>query len=353
MTDLNDIASYDYNLPINLIAQLPAEKRHQSRLMIVHKHSLQVEHRAFSDITQFFAPGDCLVLNNTRVVPARIKGYRQKTGGKWEGLFLSQLHDGTWKIIGHSGGKLLAGETICINSSQPHPLPPLEIKLIQKLDAGVWIAKPLDVTPSLKLLDDYGELPLPPYINREQISPDDLERYQTVYAQNPGSVAAPTAGLHFTTEILHALQEKGVHICHVTLHVGIGTFRPVNVSNLNEHNMHHEYCEVPADSCTQILQAKNTGHKIFAVGTTVVRTLESAALAGELRPFFGETQLFIKPPFKFNIVDALITNYHLPKSTLLILVSTLAGYETIKHAYETAVNEQYRFFSYGDAMLIF
>ncbi|MCA9042142.1 MAG: tRNA preQ1(34) S-adenosylmethionine ribosyltransferase-isomerase QueA [Planctomycetaceae bacterium] len=356
---MNSISDYDYLLPERLIAAAPPSERTAARLMVIRRDSGLIEHRHIRELPELLQPGDCLVLNNTRVIPAKLHGFRTSTGGKWEGLYLAQAEEGAWRVIGQTRGKLQAGETL---SLVPEPierravsaeLPPLELKLIEHCpEEGSWIMQPLSDRPFLELLDLYGSVPLPPYIKRDSEKPFDRERYQTTFAVQPGSVAAPTAGLHFTPELLNQCQKRGISVVWVTLHVGLGTFRPVKVERLDEHQMHAEWCEVPAETVEVVQQTKKNGGKIVAIGTTTVRTLESASQEGELKPWSGETNLFIRPPYQFRTVDQLLTNFHLPKSTLLVLVSTLAGRELIRRAYQEAIESEYRFFSYGDAMLI-
>ncbi len=354
MPDLNTLDAYDYELPEELIAQQPVSPRDHSRLMIYQRNQGALRHRQFRDLPEFLRPGDCLVLNQTRVVPARLYGLRDKTGGKWEGLFLRLLDGNHWDVIGQTRGKLLPGETVTIQ--QNGAATPLKLILHEKDSEGRWRAEPVlaggaESSP-WDLLESFGALPLPPYIQQGQAGEADRQRYQTVYARTPGAVAAPTAGLHFTPELLQRCQELGVQLAEVTLHVGLGTFRPVSVSQLDQHVMHAEWCEVNAETVEQLRQCQQNGGRIIAVGTTTVRTLETAAQSGELEPWQGESRLFIRPGYEFRVIDGLITNYHLPKSTLLILLTALMGYEPLQQAYQTAIQERYRFYSYGDAMLI-
>lgn len=351
MYDPDLIQTYDYNLPEELIAQVPPEKRDASRLLVVDRAAKTITHRTFSDLPELLAPNDLLVMNDTRVVPARLTGSRSSTGGKWEGLYLREEADNCWRIIGKTRGKLTAGETLDLSASEDDASEVLRLTLIEKGSGGEWIARPESNLDSLTLLEKYGKIPLPHYMQRES-SAQDIDRYQTLYARHPGAVAAPTAGLHFTEEVLHQCQAKGIESAQVTLHVGLGTFRPVKVDRLEEHEMHSEWCQLPAATVSQIQQTKHNRGRVVAVGTTSVRTLESVAQRGPLQAWQGETNMFIRPPYQFQVVDALLTNFHLPKSTLLVLVSTFAGRELILSAYEEAIRERYRFFSYGDAMLI-
>ncbi len=359
MPDLNLIESYDYELPEELIAQTPAEQRDQSRLMVLDRKTGEIEHRKFCDLVEYLHPHDCLVLNQTRVVPARLQGVRDQTGGKWEGLFLSLQADRTWEILSKTRGKLQPGEKVTVHAvpqSQSDDAAGLQLELIEKGEQGRWKVRPVvelsDQRSVWELLEQIGSVPLPPYIRHGEAKPEDAQRYQSVYANVPGAAAAPTAGLHFSKELLQKCQDAEISIVYVTLHVGLGTFRPVSVSHLDEHEMHSEWCEIDATAVEMIQKSKEQGGRIIAVGTTSMRTLESAAHSGDLKPWEGDSDLFIRPGFQFNIVDGLITNYHLPKSTLLVLLSAFAGYEQVMHAYEIAIEQRYRFFSYGDAMLV-
>jgi S-adenosylmethionine:tRNA ribosyltransferase-isomerase len=336
------LADFDYHLPDELIAQKPLAQRRASRLLRVTPLVGDITNGQFTDITTFLNSGDLLVFNDTRVVPARLFGQKQ-TGGKIEVLVERILDDQT--LLAHirsskspkEGAVLLLEEQIsCVMTEREGAL----FKLTQGSDKS-W----------LTLLNQYGHMPLPPYIERAD-DEEDLERYQTVYAQNPGAVAAPTAGLHFDQALITELEVKGVETAHITLHVGAGTFQPVKVENIDEHVMHSEWVEVSQQVCDAIARTHMNGNKVVAVGTTVVRSLEAAASGGKAKAFKGDVSIFITPGFRFNAVDAMITNFHLPKSTLLMLVSAFAGTELIQRAYQQAVNERYRFFSYGDAMLI-
>lgn len=355
MTDLTQLDSYDFELPPELIARDPLPERDASRLLHVNRESESVTHRQFRDIIDLLNPNDCLVLNQTRVLPARLLGTRTQTGGKWEGLYLNCDADGNWILLSQTRGKLQADETITlspIHKSDQQALQQLQLRLLKKLTEGRWLAQPLSEEPVEILLTIFGTMPLPPYIGRKVANQNDLNRYQTTYAAVPGAVAAPTAGLHFTTELFDQCHKKGVTIATVTLHVGIGTFRPISVSNLAEHHMHAEWCEINEQTVSTIEAARSSGGRIIAVGTTSVRTLESAAQSGTLLPFCGETDLFIRPPYEFRAVGGLITNFHLPKSSLLVMISAFAGFDLVRDAYREAVESRYRFFSYGDAMFI-
>ncbi|RMF90847.1 MAG: tRNA preQ1(34) S-adenosylmethionine ribosyltransferase-isomerase QueA [Planctomycetota bacterium] len=345
-----DLAAYDYELPKHLIAQKPVPNRADARLLVVDRASGELEHRHVRDLPEILQPGDALVLNNTRVVPARLVGFRKETGGRWEGLFLQHGEQGVWLVMGHTRGKLQPGEDIVLLDR--HGRESIELHMIGQTPEGKWLAKPKVDLPLLELLERVGRVPLPPYIRKGEMLPEDREHYQTVYARVPGAVAAPTAGLHFTENLLDRLSSRGIEQVYLTLHVGLGTFAPVKTANLAEHRMHAEWGELTAESVERLRAVKARGGRIVAVGTTSVRLLETAAADGELKPFRGETDLFIRPPYTFRAIDCLMTNFHLPKTTLLVLVRTFGGDALIRRAYEEAVREEYRFYSYGDAMLI-
>lgn len=361
---MHNLSDYDYELPPELLAKNPVERRDESRLMVVNRATGTIEHMQFRDLPQYLQAGDCMVMNNTKVLKARLFGTRTETGGKWEGLFLSATDDGDWRLIGETRGKLQPGESITIRPAHdqsadqsidqtPDPAADqLELQLVERDDSGTWIARPQSDSDTEQLLDRFGTLPLPPYIGRKLAGESDFDRYQTTYASEPGAVAAPTAGLHFTNGLLDTCREQGVTTAEVTLHVGIGTFRPISVENLDDHVMHYEWCQLHKDVAQHISQTQQSSGRIIAVGTTSVRTLESAAQTGTLDQWSGSTNLFIRPGFQFQAVDALITNFHLPKSSLLVLVSAFAGHDLMKHVYDVAIEERYRFYSYGDAMLI-
>lgn len=350
MTDLN---AFDYHLPPELIATEPIHQRDQSRLLVLDRKTQTISHSSISELPSYLNPGDCLVLNDTRVLSARLFGVRTETGGKWEGLYLGSNAAGQWKLMSKTRGKLVPGETIELEPAHPRAeLKQLQLKLESKDHEGYWTVTVLSDEDHHRLLEHFGTMPLPPYMKRDLATDEDWERYQTVYASQPGAVAAPTAGLHFTPELLERCREKGIGIAHVTLHVGIGTFKPISVETLEEHTMHSEWCELPPESAELLNTTRENGGRIVCVGTTSVRTLESVTQQGPLRAWQGETDIFIYPPYEFQAVDCLLTNFHLPKSTLLVLVSALAGSEFIREAYEKAVEANYRFYSYGDAMLI-
>ncbi|MCA8992042.1 MAG: tRNA preQ1(34) S-adenosylmethionine ribosyltransferase-isomerase QueA [Planctomycetaceae bacterium] len=352
MTHDDSVDLYQFDLPEELIAQVPVEPRDESRLLVVDRATGSLQHKQFRDLPEFLSPGDLLVVNETRVVRARLTGIRTNTGGRWEGLFLREESPGVWRIIGSTRGKLLPGETITLQSSAlAGSADTVTLRLLSREEGGEWLAEPQSDTPTLDLLEGFGDIPLPPYMQRDSQT-SDIQRYQTTYAKTPGAVAAPTAGLHFTPELFEAIREKGIDIAAVTLHVGLGTFRPVAVDRLSEHQMHAEWCELSEETVRKINETRQRGGRVIAVGTTTVRTLESVASQGELRPWSGMTSIFIKPPYDFKVVDQLITNFHLPKSTLLVLVSAFASRDQILSAYQAAIEEKYRFYSYGDAMLI-
>jgi len=345
-----EIDQYDYDLPKELIAQQPLAQRTDARLLVVERRTARLQHLHVRDLPQLLTPPDAVVLNDTRVVPARLVGVRTRTGGRWTGLFLSQDEHGIWQILSHTRGKLTPGETVTLRGPDARCEVPL--RLLTKLTGGTWAAKPESPMGTFELLERVGRVPLPPYIRGGEMSPGDREAYQTVYAERPGAVAAPTAGLHFTGPLLSELKHKGVAIGRVTLHVGLGTFRPISTPTLAEHQMHREWGRIDHDTASRLQAARDAGGRVVTIGTTSVRVLETAARTPGLAAWEGYTDLFIRPPFVFRAVDALLTNFHLPKSTLLILVRTFGGDALIRRAYAEAIRERYRFYSYGDAMLI-
>ncbi len=342
----------EYDLPEELIAQHPAQRRPQSRLLVLHRADGRLENRHFCDLPEYLQPGDCLVLNDTKVLPARFF-CRKQTGARIEGLFLEETPDGSWKVLLKNARNLKPGSRLTFLDRQGREWKTLQIQ--EKLEEGQWLLRPDTQKPPQAVLEHIGSAPLPPYIRRpafRQEPQEDLARYQTVYACRPGAVAAPTAGLHFDRPLLQQLEQKGIRIACLTLHVGIGTFRPVQTETLEEHTMHSERYEISPQAAQRINAAAEEGRRIIAVGTTCVRTLETVAENRRVRPAAGQTALFIQPGYSFKIVDALITNFHLPRSTLLALTAAFAGLETILSAYRRAVQLRYRFYSYGDAMLI-
>jgi S-adenosylmethionine:tRNA ribosyltransferase-isomerase len=336
----------DYDLPTHLIAQEPCAERDDSRLLVLRRADGSLHHHHFRELPEFLSPGDLLVLNDTRVVPARLRGRRARTGGHWEGLFLGELPGGAWELMCQTRGRLLEGEEIDIEPGS------LRLRLEKATLEGRWLARPSEAGPMLELLERYGQVPLPPYIRKGRAVADDVLRYQTVYARQSGAVAAPTAGLHFTHRVFEALAERGVSWAFVTLHVGLGTFQPIQIADFRQHRMHSEWGDLPATTAEALTACRTRNGKVIAVGTTSVRVLETAASAGLVGPWSGQTDLFIYPPYRFRVVDALLTNFHLPRSTLLLLVAAFAGVELTRQAYRTAVAQAYRFYSYGDAMLI-
>ena len=339
-----DVKDFYYDLPEELIAQDPLEKRSNSRLMVLDKKSGDVTHRHFYDIKDYLMPGDCLVINNTRVIPARLIGEREETGGKVELLLLKRKSDDVWETLVKPGKKARIGSRLSFGDGL------LKAEVIDIVEEGNRLVRFEYQGIFEEILDQLGQMPLPPYITHQL---QDKNRYQTVYAKYDGSAAAPTAGLHFTKELLQEIKEMGVSIAEVTLHVGLGTFRPVKVENVLDHHMHSEFFQISQEAADLINETKKSGHRVIAVGTTSTRTLESAADEnGFLREKSGWTEIFIYPGYEFKVIDGLITNFHLPESTLVMLVSALAGRDHIMEAYRQAVEQKYRFFSFGDAMLI-
>jgi S-adenosylmethionine:tRNA ribosyltransferase-isomerase len=347
---MSELEQYDYDLPRELIAQQPLAKRSDARLLVVDRRAASISHAHVRDLPEILSSGDSLVLNDTKVIPAQLVGYRTKTRGRWNGLFLAADAGGNWRLLCKTRGKLAEGETVTLQNREG--VAATVLHLVANLGAGEWAARPEPTEDALDLLARVGRVPLPGYIRGGEMREADRQSYQTVYAQKPGAVAAPTAGLHFTPELLRLLQTRGVELCHLTLHVGVGTFRPISAQRLSEHRMHSEWGCIDADTAEKLQQRRAAGGRIVAVGTTSVRVLETAAADGQLKLWRGETNLFIRPPHQFRAVDALMTNFHLPKSTLLILVRTFGGDELIRRAYAAAIRERYRFYSYGDAMLI-
>jgi S-adenosylmethionine:tRNA ribosyltransferase-isomerase len=335
---------YDFYLPQDQIAQVPVERRDESRLMVVRRNTGEIEHRQFRDLVELIPPGDTIVLNTTRVFHARLLGTRD-SGAPAELLLLKPLGDDKFEAMVHPGGKLKPGRRV-------HVSPDLEVEILESTERRTRIVHLRSPLPVDTAIERYGHVPLPPYIDRGDI-PADEERYQTVYAEQPGSVAAPTAGLHFTNDLLDALATKGVHRADVLLHVGAGTFKPVEVDDPAEHLMHEESYSISAESADELNSTRERGGQLWAVGTTSVRTLESAVSSdGAFVEKGGDTKIFIRPPYRFKAVDHLITNFHLPRSTLLMLVAAFAGYDLTMWVYKEAINEGYRFYSYGDAMLL-
>lgn len=349
---MSDLDAYDYELPRDLIAQQPLRNRGDARLMVVDRSSGLIEHYHVRDLPEVLNSGDVLVMNDSKVVPARLIGFRTDTLGKWQGLYLREDPDsGCWEVLSKTRGRLNSGDWISITDR--HARESMRLQVITRTDKGNLIVKPELEGSAETLLERFGRIPIPPYIRDGQMMDSDVKDYQTVYAKSPGSVAAPTAGLHFTKELFQSLQQAGITGHAVTLHVGLGTFRPIASEKLDEHTMHAEWGQISLATAEALNKAKTEGRRRIAVGTTSVRVLESAAGPdGTLAAWTGMTDLFIKPGYQFRAVDALMTNFHLPKSTLLVLISTLANPQLIKRAYAEAVEQRYRFYSYGDAMLI-
>jgi S-adenosylmethionine:tRNA ribosyltransferase-isomerase len=348
--DWDDVRAYDYHLPPRLIAQHPLADRTSARMLVVGRDDGSVAHRHVRDLPAYVRAGDALVLNDTRVVPARLVGRRASTGGKWQGLFLEADTGGLWRILSKTRGRLSAGERIVLTSRQAEDS--IELETIERRERGEWIVRPLSDRSAWDLLSEVGRVPLPGYIRGGEMEPGDEQRYQTVYGRREGAVAAPTAGLHFTDELLTELRGQRVTIEHVTLHVGVGTFRPVEAKRLSDHVMHFERAELSEETAERLNAVRAAGGRVIAVGTTSVRTLETAAASGTLAAWSGETNLFIRPPYEFRACDAILTNFHLPRSTLLALVYAFGGPDRMRDAYATAIAERYRFYSYGDCMLI-
>ena len=339
-----NLHDFDFYLPEELIAQDPLEDRSSSRLLVLDKETGEIEHKIFKDIIDYLNPGDCLVVNNTKVIPARMIGEREGTGAHIEVLLLKRRENDIWDVLVKPGKKAKPGTIINFGGDK------LQAEVLEVVDDGNRLIQFRYKGIFEEILDELGQMPLPPYITHKL---QDKNRYQTVYAKYEGSAAAPTAGLHFTKELLEKIKEKGVTIASVTLHVGLGTFRPVKVENILEHHMHSEHFQIEESEAKKINDARKNGGRIIAVGTTSTRTLESAALEdGTIPATSGDTSIFIYPGYKFKAIDCLITNFHLPESTLVMLVSALAGRDNILNAYKVAVDERYRFFSFGDAMFI-
>lgn len=335
---------FDYELPEELIAQTPLKVRDSSRLMVLDKKTGEVEHKKFTDILDYLVPGDVLVLNDTKVLPARLIGVKEETGAVIEILLLKNISGDEWECLVKPARRVKTGTIVSFGNGK------LKAECIGEFDEGIRHFRLLYSGILMEILEELGTMPLPPYIHEKL---DDQSRYQTVYAKEVGSAAAPTAGLHFTKDLLEKISDKGITVCYITLHVGLGTFRPVSVSNVEEHEMHSEFYSMKREVADTLNLAKKEGRRIIAVGTTTTRTLETIMSEfGTFKEVSGWTKIFIYPGYEFRGIDALITNFHLPKSTLVMLVSALAGRENILNAYKIAVKEKYRFFSFGDAMFI-
>jgi len=340
-----NLQDYNYHLPPELIAQEPSKERDISRLLVLNSITGEIHHRIFHDFPEYVNKNDLLVVNNTKVFPARLIGKREKTGGEYEIFLLKEIGKNIWDALAKKHSRLKIGTIISVGDGT------IRISILEKNDNGHAIVKLESDMDIYDAINNAGKVPLPPYIRREP-SITDKDRYQTVYASERGSVAAPTAGLHFTDKTLAELREKGCETAEVTLHVGIGTFRPLNEDDADKDILHSEFCIVPGETSDSIKKCRDNGGKVFAVGTTSARSLETASATGIIAPFRGETNIFIKPPYKFRSVDNLLTNFHLPKSSLLMLVCAFAGRDNIMKAYSEAIEKKYRFYSYGDAMLI-
>jgi S-adenosylmethionine:tRNA ribosyltransferase-isomerase len=374
-----EVAMFDYEVPRRLVAQEPLRHRADARLMVVDRRRQQIEHYHVRDLPHLLPEGDRLVLNDTRVIPAQLVGRRAQTGGRWHGLFIETTPDGHWRILCKTRGRLKPGQAIQLDDREGRPS--VKLWLIERQEEGQWLAHPESEESTMSILDRLGRVPLPPYIRGGNMVDADVTSYQTVFAQRPGAIAAPTAGLHFTSELLKALEARGVPNSKVTLHVGLGTFRPIETEDIEEHRMHSEWGEVTAATAAELNATRAAGGRVIAVGTTVTRVLETAVRSGDevgekgsggvgesashspsptialshsrnIPAWQGTTDLFIYSPFEFRAIDALITNFHFPRTTLLLLVQAFGGWELINSAYEQAIREEYRFYSYGDAMLI-
>ena len=347
---MTETSEYEYELPRELIAQQPLRQRSDARLMVADRRRQSLEHAHVRDLPGILQPGDCLVINDTKVIPARLVGYRSGTGGRWTGLFLSAQEVGLWRVMSKTRGKLTSGETVTLVDQQGRDL--ARLVMLTDLGDGIWAARPEPSGTALELLERVGRVPLPPYIRGGEMVDLDKSTYQTVFANKPGAIAAPTAGLHFSTELLSELDVRGVTVCRVTLHVGTGTFRPITSQRIGEHKMDTEWGCIDGSCVDQLEETRRRGGRVVAVGTTSVRVLETAALSGTLQRWEGDTELFIMPPYEFCATGALMTNFHLPKTTLLVLVHAFGGSKLMRQAYQEAVLERYRFYSYGDTMLI-
>jgi S-adenosylmethionine:tRNA ribosyltransferase-isomerase len=336
---------FEYDLPDDLIAQYPLAERDHARLLVIRTSTGAIEHHTVRDLPELLTPGDRLVFNETKVIPARLIGHRNRTGGQWECLAIRETTDGVWECLAKTRGYPANHETFTSDTG-------LTLELMGRTQDKHWLLQPSVDDSMDNLLLCFGHIPLPPYIRKGRDEAADQTRYQTVFAKTAGSVAAPTAGLHFTTELLKRLADRSIPQSKVTLHVGLGTFSSINTENPLEYKIHSEWCEVNDATVGQIQETKMNRGRVIAVGTTTTRTLETAADNGQLTPYRGETSIFIHPPYSFKVIDGLLTNFHLPRTTLLLLVQSLCGSDLLKRAYDIAIREKYRFFSYGDAMLI-
>jgi S-adenosylmethionine:tRNA ribosyltransferase-isomerase len=349
---MSELDQYEYELPRDQIAQHPLSQRTDARLMLLERESGRIEHFHIRDLPELLRAGDVLVLNDSRVIPARLVGVRTQTRGRWQGLYLrSDPATGVWELLSRTRGRIEPGETLTVLDR--HARETLPLRVMARTEEGNLLVQPQAEGDAPTLLQRYGRVPLPPYIRDGQMVDRDVESYQTVYARQDGSVAAPTAGLHFTRELFERLQQAGVTGHAVTLHVGLGTFRPIAAERLEDHRMHLEWGQIDATTAAALNAARSGGGRIVAVGTTSARVLETAADdQGQLHPWTGQTDLFIRPGYRFKAVDAMLTNFHLPRSSLLVMIAALAGRERVLDAYQQAIRQGYRFYSYGDAMLI-
>jgi S-adenosylmethionine:tRNA ribosyltransferase-isomerase len=358
----NDSIWFDYELPRELVAQEPLRRRVDARLMVVDRGRQEIEHHHVRDLPSLLISGDRLVLNDTKVIPAQLAGKRVETGGRWQGLYIETTPEGHWRILCKTRGHLKPGDALVLFDREGRP--GAKLWLLERLDEGQWLAHAESAASTEELLAQFGRVPLPPYIRGGNMVDADVENYQTAFARRPGAIAAPTAGLHFTGELLRTLAARSVASSAVTLHVGLGTFRPIEADRLEEHRMHNEWGEITPATADELNATHGAKGRLIAVGTTVTRLLETAVrseAASRLAPaadrpaipaWQGRTDLFIRPPFDFRAIDALMTNFHFPRTTLLVLVQTFGGRELIEEAYQQAIREEYRFYSYGDAMLI-
>jgi S-adenosylmethionine:tRNA ribosyltransferase-isomerase len=348
----------DYDLPPELIAQQPLEYRGDARLMVLDRQNQSIDHHHIRDLPHLLREGDRLVLNDTKVIPAQLRGLRVKTGGRWQGLYLGSQPNGDWLLVCKTRGHLHPPEQIVLIDREGKQSE--HLWLLERVSEGQWLARPTSNRPPLELLETVGHVPLPPYIRKGRMVESDVEDYQTVFARRPGAVAAPTAGLHFTPDLLTKLERTGVDLSAITLHVGMGTFRPITVENVADHPMHAEWAELGDLAAQEITNTRAKAGRIIAVGTTVTRLLETVAAelhfnrshSQPVPAWIGDTNLFIRPPHEFQLVDALLTNFHFPRTTLLLLVQAFGGTELVRTAYQEAIREEYRFYSYGDAMLV-
>jgi len=347
---MTTLSEYDYELPSGLVAQHPLAVRSDARMMVVRRKAGVLEHLHIRDLPGLLEANDTVVINNTRVLPARLVGFRTKTGGRWQGLYLRHDSEGRWQVLSRTRGRLKPGETVTLEDHATQAA--VRLTMLTPLPDGSWLASPQEEASVDEILQRVGRVPLPPYIRSGQMEPADTAHYQTVFARVEGSVAAPTAGLHFTSAVIDQIKARQAAVCELTLHVGLGTFRPIACEKISDHQMHAEWGELTAEVADEIAERRGHGGRVIAVGTTSARILETAGGDGELKAWCGETSIFIRPPYEFRAIDGLLTNFHLPRTTLLVMIRTFGGDELIRQAYQEAIALQYRFYSYGDAMLI-